>query len=148
MKTFKEIILFAMQHEDEEAAYYESLAHRSSSTDQKNALLAHAEEERNHKRHLQKILENGNLPSGPHIVPDVDMKLVETLTVSPSQSGEISFEEALIMAAKREKAAEQFYRSLAQEAQDPGLQETLIFLADQEARHAGQLEREYDDGQP
>ena len=64
MNTFEEIVKFAMKHEDQEAAFYESLADRSRSQDQKSALLAHAEEERSHKRHLEKILANGKLPSG------------------------------------------------------------------------------------
>ncbi len=147
MKTFEEIIRFAMQHEDDEAAFYESLAERSKSQDQKNALMAHAEEEREHKRHLERILERGSLPGGTFTTPDADMKLAETLVSRAADSGNIDFEDALIMATKREKSAEKLYRSLAEQAGDAELQKTLFFLADQEAKHANQLEREYDDGQ-
>jgi|SaaInlStandDraft_3_1057020.scaffolds.fasta_scaffold99844_1 rubrerythrin len=147
MKTFEEIVKFAMQHEDEEAAFYESLAARSKSTDQKNALLAHAAEEREHKRHLENILDRGQLPSGPFTTPDSDMKLAETLVSNTSDSGNIGFEDALLQATKREKAAEKLYRSLAAQTDDAGLSKTLNFLADQEAKHANKLEQEYDDGQ-
>ncbi|MBF0455075.1 MAG: ferritin family protein [Magnetococcales bacterium] len=147
MKSFEEIIKFAMQHEDEEAAFYESLADRSQSQDQKNALLAHAAEEREHKRHLEKILENGSLPNGPFITPDQDMELADLLVSAAPESGNIDFEDALILASKREKSAEKFYHTLAGETDDPDLKKTLIFLAEQEAKHANQLEREYDDGQ-
>jgi rubrerythrin len=147
MKTFKEIIEFAMQHEEEEAAFYESLADRSRSQDQKNALLAHAAEEREHKRHLENILKNGQLPEGPFITPDSDMELADILVSSAPESGNIDFEDALIMASKREKSAEALYRSLAHQAKEPELKKTLSFLADQEAKHANQLEQEYDDGQ-
>lgn len=147
MKTFTEIVEFAMQHEDQEAAFYESLADRSQSQDQKNALLAHAAEEREHKRHLENILNNGKIPSGPFPTPDVDMKLAEMLVAAAPASGNINFEDALLMAAKREKEAEKLYLALAQEADDADLKKTLLFLADQESKHAKQIEREYDDGQ-
>jgi rubrerythrin len=147
MTNFNDIIKKAMQHEDNEAAFYESLAKRSKSQDQKNALLAHAEEEREHKRYLEKILEKGEIPSGPAIVPDEDMKLAELLFVSAPESGNIDFEEALLMATKREKASAKFYMELSEKTENSEIKKTLSFLADQESKHAKQLEQEYDDGQ-
>jgi|SaaInl7_135m_RNA_FD_contig_31_2899187_length_779_multi_9_in_0_out_0_1 rubrerythrin len=147
MTNFNDIIKMAMQHEDKEAEFYESLAKRSRSKDQKNALLAHAEEEREHKRHLENILKNGTIPNMPNITPDADMKLAELLVVSVQEEGNIDFEEALLMATKREKAAEQFYRSLAKNADDAEASKVFLFLADQESKHAIKLEQEYDDGQ-
>ncbi|MBF0357726.1 MAG: ferritin family protein [Magnetococcales bacterium] len=147
MTDFNDIIKMAMDHEDKEAEFYESLAERSKSKDQKNALLAHADEEREHKRHLENILKSGELPSGPFITPDEDMKLAEMLVVSASESGNIDFEEALLLATKREKSSAKFYRELSQKTENSELQKTFIFLADQESKHAKQLEQEYDDGQ-
>ncbi|MBF0382073.1 MAG: ferritin family protein [Magnetococcales bacterium] len=148
MTNFNDIIKMAMQHEDKEAEFYESLARRSRSQDQKNALLAHAEEEREHKRHLENILEKGTIPSLPNITPDADMKLAELLVVSEKkEDSNIDFEEALLMATKREKAAEQFYRTLAKNADDAEVAKVFSFLADQESKHAIKLEQEYDDGQ-
>ncbi|MBF0445189.1 MAG: ferritin family protein [Magnetococcales bacterium] len=147
MTNFNDIIKMAMEHEDKEAEFYESLAKRSRSQDQKNALLAHAAEEREHKRHLENILKNGTIPNLPNVIPDADMKLAELLVVSEKQDGNIDFEEALLMATKREKAAEQFYRSLAQNADDAEASKVFSFLADQESKHAIKLEQEYDDGQ-
>ncbi|MBF0195161.1 MAG: ferritin family protein [Magnetococcales bacterium] len=147
MTNFNDIIKMAMQHEDKEAKFYESLAKRSRSQDQKNALLAHAEEEREHKRHLEKILKTGAMPNLPNVVPDADMKLAELLVVSVQDEENIDFEEALLLATKREKAAEQFYRNLARDADDPEASKLFSFLADQESKHAIKLEQEYDDGQ-
>ena len=147
MKTFEDIINFAMQHEDSEAAFYEQLAERSQSQDQKDALLAHAAEEREHKRHLENIMVNGKLPGGSFTTPDTDMKLSDLLVSSAPEHGNIGFEDALLLAAKREKSAEKFYRSLAQQASDSNLKKTLVFLADQEAKHGNRLEQEYDDCQ-
>ncbi len=146
MKTFEDAIRFAINHELEEAKFYESMAARSSSEDQKQAMLSQAAEELDHKRRLEAILAKGKLPIPSGIVADPDMKLAETLRVV-DRGGNLSYEEALILSAQREKQAVRFYRVLAQSAPTPELADVFNFLAEQEAKHGKQIEQRYDDTQ-
>ncbi len=146
MQSFEEIIQFAIRHEEEEAAFYEQLASQSKSTDQKNALLAQAEEERSHKRHLEEILVTQRLPSNSKSpAAPVSMELQSYLQPRAKRDGSLEYGDALLLSVQHERGAEKFYRELATQVSNPGFKKTILFLADQEAKHAHQLEREMDD---
>ncbi|MBF0369483.1 MAG: ferritin family protein [Magnetococcales bacterium] len=144
MNSFDEIIQYAMEHEEKEAAFYEEMAERSESKDQKEAMLVHANEEREHKKHLEKIQKNHHLPGGARRYPDPDLKISDYLVVE-DHPGTVSYEEALLLAAKREKAAQKLYLQMAAAADDAELKEVFNFLAEQEGKHGSRLEAEYDD---
>lgn len=146
MQSFEEIIHFAIRHEEAEAAFYEQLANRSRGADQKKALLEHAEEEKDHKRRLEEILANQRIPSGAaHYTAPENMNFKSYLQPREQKDGSLSYEDALLHSAKRERDAEKFYRELAAQVANPGLRKSLLFLAEQEGKHANQLERELDD---
>ncbi|MBF0127383.1 MAG: ferritin family protein [Magnetococcales bacterium] len=148
MHSFTEVIRFAIRHEEAEAQFYREMAERSRTPDQKEIMLDHARQEEDHKRRLLIILENDVLPMGERRFPDPDLKLSEYLMIGEHPTGQIGYEEALLLAAKREKKAHKLYQTLATQAQDPVLKAALTFLAEQEAKHANALEQEYDDTQP
>ena len=145
MKSFDEIIRFAIRNEADEAEFYEKLAEHSESADQKKFLLEQAKEEQEHKRRLEKILARNRLPDGKTLYPDEDLKFSDYLIVRETTGESISFEDALLMAANREKVIERFYRDMANVATDAELKETFLFLAEQEAKHKNLLEQAYDD---
>ncbi|MBF0142415.1 MAG: ferritin family protein [Magnetococcales bacterium] len=145
MNSFEEVIQHAMDHEEKEAQFYRELAGRAESADVREAMMAHAREEEEHRRHLEKIMANHRLPSGKRRYPDPDLKISDYAVVSTSASGPLSYEEALLMAAKKEKMAERLYRDLARKATDPELRKVFEFLADQESSHGKRLEQQYDD---
>ena len=146
MQSFEEIIQFAIRHEEEEAAFYESLAGRSVGEDQKKALLEHADEERNHKRMLEDILAKQRIPlSTAQYMAPADMNFKSYLQPREEKDGSLGYEDALLMSVKRERDAERFYRDLAAQIGNPGLRKSILVLAEQEGRHANQLERELDD---
>ncbi|MBF0110351.1 MAG: ferritin family protein [Magnetococcales bacterium] len=146
LDTFEDAIRFAIGHEEDEAKFYEGMAARSKSEDQKKALLAHAAEEYDHKRRLEAILANKRLPISTRIVPDPDMKIAE-MHVIKDAGGSIGYEDALLLAAKREKQASRFYTMLAKNSTSPELSEIFSFLAEQESKHGKQIEQKYDDAQ-
>ncbi len=139
------MIQHAIVHEEREEQFYEQLADRVEGNDLKAALLEHAAEEQEHKRHLQRILENHRLPASGRAYPDPDMKLADYAVVEADANAPLDYEEVLLLAAKREKQAQRLYLDLASQATDPQLKETLTFLAQQEGRHAARLEQEFDD---
>ncbi|MBF0436977.1 MAG: ferritin family protein [Magnetococcales bacterium] len=144
ISTFEDAIRFAIKHEEEEAKFYEGMAQRSKSEDQKQAMLGHAAEEYDHKRRLEVILANKHLPKSTRVVPDSDMKLAEMLVIE-DRGGSISYEDSLLLAAKREKQASLFYRGLAETAPSGELAEVFAFLAEQETKHGKQIEQRFDD---
>ncbi|MBF0424137.1 MAG: ferritin-like domain-containing protein [Magnetococcales bacterium] len=146
IKTFEDAIRFAIYHEEEEAEFYESMASRSQSEDQKRIMLGQAAEERDHKRRLEAILAKGKLPIPSGVVADPDLKIAETLKVV-DRGGALSYEEALILSAQREKQAVRFYKVLAQSAPSQELADVFNFLAEQELKHGKQIEQRYDDTQ-
>ena len=147
MQSFEELIHFAIRHEEAEAAFYEQLADRSQGADQKKALMDHADEERDHKRRLEEILANQRMPSGASAdyTAPADMQFQDYLKPRDEKEGALDYEDALLHAAKREREAERFYRDLAAQVGNPGLRKSILFLAEQEGKHANQLERELDD---
>lgn len=146
MQSFEEIIHFAIRHEEAEAAFYEQLASLSKGADQKKALLEHAAEEKDHKRRLEEILVNQKLPANAaQYTAPTDMNFASYLKPREEKEGSLSYEDALLLSVKQERDAEKFYRDLATQIGNPGLRKSILFLAEQEGKHANQLERELDE---
>lgn len=53
-------------------------------------------------------------------------------------------EEAVKLAIERERMAQAFYRRCAAIVKDPGVKKMFEFLAAEEGKHEGLLEKEYD----
>ncbi|MBF0460954.1 MAG: ferritin family protein [Magnetococcales bacterium] len=146
MHSFEEVMRHAIQHEDAEAAFYQEMAARSKSAEQRDIMLEHARQEGDHKRRLQEILANDRLPSpGVRRFPDPDLKLSDYLVVDERPVVSLDYQEALLLAAKREKKAQKLYQDLAALAETPEVRAALVFLAEQEGKHAQALEQAYDD---
>jgi rubrerythrin len=58
---------------------------------------------------------------------------------------DLDYQDALVLAMKEEKAAFRLYSDLAAATDDEALRETLLALAQEEARHKLRFEIEYDD---
>jgi rubrerythrin len=65
--------------------------------------------------------------------------------VEPESDSDLGYQEALILAMKREKAAFRLYSDLAEQSTDPELKAILLSLAQEEAKHKLRFEIEYDD---
>ncbi len=74
----------------------------------------------------------------------LDLKIGDYL-VDAEPSSDIDYQQALILAMKAEKAAFRLYSDPASATDDPGLKETLLGLAQEEAKHKLRFEIEYDD---
>ncbi|MCX6283005.1 MAG: ferritin family protein [Bacteroidetes bacterium] len=145
MKEFKnitEILDFAIGEEQAAVDFYLLLSAQSKSSETKNIFNEFAEEEMRHKANLTKIKENGTLHLSDEKVRD--LKISEYLIdVKPSPG--MTYQDALILAMKKEKAAFRMYTVLAAQAEDPAVKELLQSLALEESRHKLRFEIEYDD---
>jgi len=145
MKQFQnitELLDFAICEEQAAVDFYLILGAKSKSAETKKIFMEFAEEEMRHKANLTKIKENGTLKLSDEKVRD--LKITEYLVdVKPSDN--MGYQEALILAMNKEKAAFRMYTVLATHAEDPSVKELLQSLAMEESRHKLRFEIEYDD---
>lgn len=140
--TITEILDFAIGEEQAAVDFYLTLATQSKSIQSKNTFEGFAREEMQHKANLIRIKEEGIF-----LLPEQkvrDMKIAEYLIdVKPAPN--LSYEDALILAMKKEKAAFRMYSKLAENATDPVVRDLFLNLAQEESKHKLRFEVEYDD---
>jgi rubrerythrin len=101
-----------------------------------------AREEQGHKAKLAAIKEGRvDLPAPAKVQ---DLKIGDYL-VDQKPNPELDYQEALILAMKKEKAAFRLYSDLANVTEDEKLRQVFQALAQEEAKHKLRFEIEYDD---
>ncbi|HBS86491.1 MAG: hypothetical protein A2W91_19940 [Bacteroidetes bacterium GWF2_38_335] len=141
-KNINDILDFAIKNEQGAVDFYTSLAKNARTEDMRHTFEAFAREEIAHKARLTKIKEEGifNMP----------VEIVKTLNISDyivktEAKPDMSYEEALVLAMKREKAAFKLYSRLAEKAPDESLKNIFKGLAMEESKHKLRFEIEYDE---
>ena len=137
-----ELIDFAIQGEQEAHDFYMDLAERVERPAMKKLLKQFAREEAGHKKKLERIKKGSR--SFPYADDVVDLKIADYL-VDVEPTGDLTYQEALILAMKREKAAFKLYTDLAALTADKDLKIVFQSLAQEEAKHKLRFELEYDD---
>lgn len=142
--TAEEALNFAIKREIEAARFYTQLSERMRRREMKAALLAMADEEKGHRDRLIAIRDGGGFDAAPTTAFQ-DLKIAEQVEM-PQVTDDLDWNQALIVAMKREKAAWQLYVQLAAAA--PGAELKAVFegLAREEAGHKLRFEEEYDEG--
>ncbi|MFH1006619.1 MAG: ferritin family protein [Candidatus Latescibacterota bacterium] len=136
------ILAFAIEKEQETAEFYVWASGLSDRANLRTMFLDLAGEERKHEamlkgldpRHLQTHL----------LAPVRDLKISDYL-VDVAFSPDMDYQDALILATKREGRAQQFYLDLATHTDESALKNLFAVLAQEEARHKLRLETEYDE---
>ena len=137
-----EILRYAIVQEEQAVEFYTDLAARMEKPWVRKIFEEYAGEEREHKRKLLAIKEGKLLQSAARDV--LDLKMVDYL-IDVESDAAMDYQEALILAMKREKAAFKLYSDLAAASDDPQVKNTLLGLAQEEAKHKLRFELEYDD---
>jgi rubrerythrin len=141
-KTIDDILDFAIGEEEGAQRFYESLASSAQSSGMREVFEGFAREERGHRAKLEAI-KKGHAREG--FTSGVqDLKLGDYL-VDVEPTPETGYQEALIVAMKKEKAAFRLYSDLAAVAPDEEMKNTFLGLAQEEAKHKLRFEVEYDD---
>ena len=141
-KSTDEALDFAIKNEEEAYAFYTELATQASNPTLRKTMEGFAEEEKGHKAKLLEVKAGNKMISAESRV--VDLKIGDYL-VDAEASAHMSYQEALILAMKKEKAAFKLYTHLAASTDDPGLKDVFLALAQEEAKHKLRFEMEYDD---
>ncbi len=142
LTTFDTILDFAIEEEQKAVDFYSELAGQASSDDMRLVFEEFAQEEVRHKTKLMEVKETGMTNMPPENV--ADLKIADyTVNVKPTPG--MSYQEALVVAMNKEKAAFRLYTSLSQRADDPVLKELFAALAQEESKHKLRFEVEYDE---
>ena len=142
MNSVDEILDFAINREQEASDFYTNLAEKANSAWMKDMLLSFSREEMRHKGKLMSVKKGEKLLSSQQKV--MDLKLGDYL-VDVEPQPDISLQDAMIVAMKREKAAYRLYSDLAQKVDDAEMRDLFLGLAQEEAKHKLYFETEYDD---
>jgi rubrerythrin len=137
-----ELLSFAIEKEEEANKFYMDLAGKMDRPAMRQVFQDFAGEELKHKEKLLEVKEGKLLVSAQSKV--VDLKIGDYLVVVPP-GPDMDYQEALILAMKKEKASFKLYTDLAATTEDNNLQSLLLGLAQEEAKHKLRLEMEYDE---
>ncbi len=140
--TFEAILTFAIEKEIEASEFYKSISELSKRPNTKQMFEEFAREELKHKKLLESI--NENTPLDTPSQKTVDLKISDYL-VDISFKPDIGYQDALIIAMKREEKSVKLYNDLAEKIIDEKAQKLLKFMAEEEAKHKLKLEIEYDE---
>jgi rubrerythrin len=138
----EEILDFAIQNEEKAAEFYTDLAAKMEAAPMSEVFETFAREEQGHKARLLRVKETGKMEPASQAVRD--LKIGDYL-VEGEPGPDMDYQDALILAMKKEKAAFKLYTDLAAAAPDEDLRRMLLSLAQEEAKHKLRFEVEYDD---
>jgi rubrerythrin len=148
MDTFKnkdEVLDFAIAREEEASQFYINLAGKMERPEIKKVFNDFAREEQGHKKKLEAV------KRGEYTMTDSkkiqDMKITDYV-VSVDAVGSVEnldYQDALILAMKKEKTAFRLYTFLSEAADNEELKNLFAMLAQEEARHKLRFELEYDE---
>ena len=141
-KSVDEILNFAISQEEGAYRFYTDLAGRMERPWMSKIFREFAKEEMGHKRKLQDV------KAGKKLIPAeqkvLDLKIGDYL-VEAEISPTMDYQDALIVAMKKEKKAFKMYMDLSEATDDANVKATFISLAQEEAKHKLRFEIEYDD---
>lgn len=140
-KAFEEIILFAIRKEVEAATLYGIYANLVSSEGVRQMFKDLQAEEQKHKKILENLKKEDVTRYRLKKVPD--LKIGDYIK-EEDYSPEMNYQEALLLAIKREKNSVRLYRDLSKGAEEPQLKKIFLVLSQEESKHKLRLETEYD----
>jgi rubrerythrin len=142
LKTFDEIIDFAIEEEKETYRLYKKLAKMMRHRWIKDVFEGLAKEELKHKRLLENYKRRTLIPRIENI-PDI--KTLEHIKTDVHPHEDMNYGDVLVVAIKIEESAIRAYKNLADKTADPEARAIFYALADREAVQKSKLQSEYDE---
>lgn len=142
-EKFVELITYAIERENAAAKFYKRMQEMAKSDASKEILIELEKMEIAHARILSEFTLQGS--TSEFVAPNVaNLKLSDYMTVK-SPNEEMTYQEVLVLAMKREDGSNKLYLALAGEADDEPTKNLFLRLASEEAKHKNQLETIYDE---
>jgi rubrerythrin len=145
MKDFEsinDILDFAIENEQKAVDFYNQLAASARNDEMRKTFEQFAREEMGHKAKILNIKEQGILSFSKADV--ADLKIADYVVRTETET-EVTYEQALVLAMKREKAAFKLYLKLSEKAPTAEIKSLFLALAQEESRHKLRFEIEYND---
>lgn len=139
--SFKSVLDFAIQREEEAARNYGMLCRIATDQSAKKLLADLQSEEQNHKKILLGLTKARVRASAAKDVKDL---MISDYLVEEPLTPQMNFQDLLIFAAKKEKKAVDLYSDLAKKVLSKEQKALFEFLAKQEKAHKLRLELEYE----
>ena len=139
--NIQDILDFAVKREEEAAAGYARMRAMARAESQKELLGDLENEEKKHKELLLGL--SGLKPETLDIKPVTDLKISD-YTVDEPPGADMTFQDLLLLAAKKEQKAVELYAELLGRAINPDHRKLFEFLMMQEKGHKLKLESEYE----
>jgi len=136
-----DILDFAIGEEEQAAEFYLVLAGKMAKSWMHGVFEEFAAEEKGHKQKLEAVKSGEKQRWSKQKV--ADMKIADYV-VDIEPKANMEYQDALILAMKKEKSAFKLYSDLAASTDDGDLREVLLGLAQEEAQHKLRFEIEYD----
>jgi len=141
--SLDEILDFAIKDELRAANLYADLAKRSRNKEIQKVFEQFSQEELGHKSKLERMKTGEKVIASDEKVQD--LKIGDYLVEVSTSRDDLSYQDALIVAMKEEKAAFKLYSDLAARTDDASARDVFLMLAQEEARHKLRFEIEYDE---
>ena len=140
-ESFNDVLEYAIEREAEASQFYADLATKMKSLVMREVFEAFAGEELGHKAKLEAMIPGASVQP----VGDVTDLRIADYTVEVEPSPDMDYQDALVLAMKKEKAAFRLYLDLADQAESEDLKLLFLSIAQEEAKHKLRFEIEYDD---
>jgi rubrerythrin len=141
LKNYEDIIKFAISREEAAIDTYGDMSEKTKTPGLQELLLELQSEEENHKKLLEDISEEQIASFKSEVV--IDLKISDYLTEEPP-SDDMTFQDLLILAAKKEQQAVELYTKLEEDSGNEELKKLFDYLITQEKSHKLKLETEYE----
>ncbi|MFA6571035.1 MAG: ferritin family protein [Bacteroidota bacterium] len=139
---FYEILNFAIQREIEAANFYHDLQGRSKFDSSREMFKDLENMEWGHAKALERYKE-GDIEN---FTPPKIMNLnISEFLVEPEVTSDMLYQDALIIAMKREESSKRLYAAIAEESEDTATKNFFLKLASEEEKHKLMLETQYDE---
>lgn len=137
-----EILNFAIVREVESRDFYLDMAKKIKNPAMGTVFEQFAAEEEKHRVKIEEVQKDGVFKTRLEKVQD--LKIADYI-VEDIRGTDLNYQQALILAMRREKKAFQLYTNLSEAAVDENIKNLFAFLAQEEAKHKLMIELEYDD---
>jgi rubrerythrin len=141
-KEFFEVIDFAIDREREAVQFYRDLQSMVQFTARKELLRELEDMEKGHIKALENV-RKGTTPVGE--IPRVQNLKISDYLVAAKPTPQLSYQDIIIIAMKREETATQLYIDLANLSSEPSLKQLFMRLSAEEAKHKLHFEKIYND---
>ena len=142
MTTIGEVLEFAIARETEAINFYMAMAQKVTDSSTVKFFEDLVSEELEHKSRLElEVMKEGIVARTVGVVPEIS---IDDPLIHPDQiAKQMVYTEALNLAIQKERRSFKLYVRLAGMVAEDELHETLLSLAEEEARHLVTLEEKY-----